>query len=225
MRILVIEDEMRLANFIKRCLREQRYEVHTASDGEEGLRLALGESFEFIVLDWGLPKKDGVSMLKELRERENMTPVLMLTARDSIEDIIEALDSGSDDYLTKPFAIAELMARVRAILRRNKLGRGAEIRFSNLRLDPISHKVWRNDKEIGLTAKEYGLLEYFMRNPRQVVTRAMIAEHVWRCGLETISNIVDVYVKYLRKKIDHTTKNKLIHTVRGKGYILNSFGR
>jgi DNA-binding response OmpR family regulator len=148
-----------------------------------------------------------------------MTPVLMLTAKDSVEDIVAGLDSGSDDYLTKPFAFAELLARVRALLRRIELDRGAEIRFADLRLDPVTHKVWRKDKEIGLTAKEYGLLEYFMRNPNQVVTRTMIADHVWDYTFDSFTNIIDVYVNYLRKKIDRGSDKKLIHTVRGVGYI------
>ena len=158
-------------------------------------------------------------MVKELRTKKTMTPVLMLTAKDSVEDIVAGLDSGSDDYLTKPFAFAELLARVRALLRRSELDRGAEIRFADLRLDPVTHKVWRKDKEIGLTAKEYGLLEYFMRNPNQVVTRTMIADHVWDYTFDSFTNIIDVYVNYLRKKIDRGSDKKLIHTVRGVGYI------
>ncbi|OGU11860.1 MAG: DNA-binding response regulator, partial [Geobacteraceae bacterium GWC2_58_44] len=147
MRILVVEDEKKVASFIKRGLEEEQYEVHTAADGEEGLKLALEKAFDLIVLDWMLPKKDGLSVLKELRERKNVTPILMLTAKDSVEDIVAGLDSGSDDYLTKPFAFAELLARVRALMRRSELDRGAEIRFGDLRLDPVTHKVWRKDKE------------------------------------------------------------------------------
>lgn len=220
MRILVVEDEKKVASFIKRGLEEEQYEVHTAADGEEGLKAALDKAFDLIVLDWMLPKKDGLSVLKELRERKNVTPVLMLTAKDSVEDIVAGLDSGSDDYLTKPFAFAELLARVRALMRRSELDRGAEIRFGDLRLDPVTHKVWRKDKEIDLTAKEYGLLEYFMRNPHQVLTRTMIAEHVWDYTFDSFTNIIDVYVNYLRKKIDREADKKLIHTVRGVGYIL-----
>jgi DNA-binding response OmpR family regulator len=219
MRILVVEDEKKIANFIKRGLEEEQYEVQTAADGEEGLRLAQEKSFDLIVLDWMLPKKDGLSVLKELREKKNMTPVLMLTAKDSVEDIVAGLDSGSDDYLTKPFAFIELSARVRALVRRSEQDRGAEIRFADLRLDPVTHKVWRKDKEIELTAKEYGLLEYFMRNPNQVVTRTMIAEHCWDYTFDTFTNIIDVYVNYLRKKIDREADRKLIHTVRGVGYV------
>jgi heavy metal response regulator len=220
MRILIVEDENKVASFIKRGLEEEQYEVQTAADGEEGLRLALEKPFDLVVLDWMLPKKDGLSVLKDLREHKNMTPVLMLTAKDSVEDIVAGLNSGSDDYLTKPFAFPELLARVRALVRRSEQERGAQIRFADLRLDPVTHKVWRNDQEIDLTTKEYDLLEYFMRNPNQVVTRTMIAEHCWDHAFDSFTNIIDVYVNYLRKKIDRDTGRKLIHTVRGVGYVL-----
>jgi heavy metal response regulator len=219
MRILVVEDEKKVSSFIKRGLEEEKYAVDTAGDGEEGLKLALGKPYDLIVLDWMLPKKDGLAVVREMREQKTMTPVLMLTAKDSLEDIIAGLDSGSDDYLTKPFAFAELLARVRALLRRSEMDKGAELRFGDLRLDPVSHKVWRKDKEIDLTAKEYGLLEYFMRNANQVLTRTMIADHVWDYTFDTFTNIIDVYVNYLRKKIDRDADKKLIHTVRGVGYI------
>jgi len=222
MRILLVEDEKKVANFIKRGLEAERYEVQTAADGEEGLKLALEKSFDLIVLDWMLPKKDGLSVLKDLRGKKNMTPVLMLTAMNSVEDIVAGLDSGSDDYLTKPFAFPELLARVGALVRRSEQERGAEIRFADLRLDPVTHKVWRNHKEIELTTKEYGLLEYFMRNPNQAVTRAMIAENCWDYTLDTFdtfTNIIAVYVTYLRRKIDRGADRKLIHTVHGVGYI------
>lgn len=219
MRILVVEDEKKVSSFIKRGLEEEKYEVDTAGDGEEGMKMALGKPYDLIVLDWMLPKKDGLTLVKELREKKTMTPVLMLTAKDSLEDIIAGLDSGSDDYLTKPFAFAELLARVRALLRRSEMDKGAELRFGDLRLDPVTHKVWRKDIEIDLTAKEYGLLEYFMRNANQVLTRTMIADHVWDYTFDTFTNIIDVYVNYLRKKIDRDADKKLIHTVRGVGYI------
>jgi len=167
-----------------------------------------------------LPKRDGMSVVKELRSKKMMVPVLMLTAKDSLDDIVSGLNSGSDDYLTKPFAFAELLARVRALLRRTELERGAEIRFADLRLDPVTHKVWRKDKEIDLTAKEYALLEFFMRNPNQVLTRTTIAENVWDYVFDSFTNIIDVYVNYLRKKVDREADKKLIHTVRGLGYIL-----
>jgi DNA-binding response OmpR family regulator len=220
MRILVVEDEKKVASFIRRGLEEEQYEVVTASDGEEGFRLAIEKTFNLIVLDWMLPGMNGLSLLKDLRGKKIMTPVLMLTAKDSVEDIVAGLDSGSDDYLTKPFAFAEFLARVRALVRRSEQDRSAEIRFADLRLDPVSHKVWRGDKEINLTAKEYGLLEYFLRNPGQVVTRTMIAEHCWDYTFDTFTNIIDVYINYLRKKIDLGADKKLIHTVRGVGYVL-----
>lgn len=220
MRILVVEDEKKVSSFIKRGLEEEKYEVDTAIDGEEGLRMALEKSYDLLVLDWMLPKRDGLSVLKELRMRKNTTPVLMLTAKDTVEDIVAGLETGSDDYLTKPFAFAELLARVIALLRRSEMDRGAEIRFADLRIDPVTHKVWRKDREIDLTAKEYGLLEYFMRNPNQVLTRTMIADHVWDYTFDSFTNIIDVYVNYLRKKIDRDADKKLIHTVRGVGYIL-----
>ncbi|MBI1919861.1 MAG: response regulator transcription factor [Geobacter sp.] len=220
MKILVVEDEKKVASFIKRGLEEEKYEVDTAFDGEEGLSKALATEYEVIVLDVMLPKMDGVAVIKEMRARKNRTPVLMLTAKDSVDDIVAGLDSGSDDYLTKPFAFAELLARIRALMRRSEQERGAEIRFADLRLDPVSHKVWRDDKEIDLTSKEYALLEYFMRNPNQVLTRTMIAEHVWDYTFDSFTNIIDVYVNYLRKKVDRDSDKKLIHTVRGVGYIL-----
>jgi heavy metal response regulator len=219
MKILVVEDEKKVLSFIKRGLEEEKYEVDTAMDGDEGLKMAVEKNYDLIVLDWMLPKKDGLMVVKELRARKSAIPVLMLTAKDSVEDIVAGLDSGSDDYLTKPFAFAELLARVRALLRRAEQERGAEIHFADLRLDPVTHKVWRKDKEIVLTAKEYGLLEYFMRNPNQVVTRTMIADHVWDYTFDSFTNIIDVYVNYLRKKIDRGSEKKLIHTVRGVGYI------
>ncbi len=220
MKILVVEDEKKVASFIKRGLEEEKYEVVTIHDGEEGLATASEKSFDLIILDVMLPKMDGVTIMKELRARKVLTPVLMLTAKNEVEDIVAGLDSGSDDYLTKPFAFAELLARVRALLRRSEFDRGAEIRFADLRLDPVTHKVWRAEKEIDLTAKEYALLEYLVRNPNQVLTRTMIAEHVWDYTFDSFTNIIDVYVNYLRKKIDREAEKKLIHTVRGVGYIL-----
>lgn len=220
MKILVIEDEKKVANFIKRGLEEEKYEVDTANDGESGLQMALEGGYSLLILDLMLPKRDGMSVVKELRSRKIMVPVLMLTAKDSLDDIVAGLNSGSDDYLTKPFAFAELLARVRALLRRTELDRGAEIRFSDLRLDPVTHKVWRKEKEIDLTAKEYALLEFFMRNPNQVLTRTTIAENVWDYVFDSFTNIIDVYVNYLRKKVDRDADKKLIHTVRGLGYIL-----
>ncbi|MEZ4600685.1 MAG: response regulator transcription factor [Syntrophotaleaceae bacterium] len=220
MRILVVEDEKKVASFIKRGLEEESFAVDVAFDGEEGLYLAENNPYDVILMDLMLPKKDGLAVIKELRDKDIATPVLCLTAKDSVEDIVSGLDSGSDDYLTKPFAFGELLARVKALVRRTAKDRGAEIFFSDLRLDPVSHKVWRANKEIDLTAKEYALLEYFMRHPNEVLTRAMIAEHVWDYTFDSFTNIIDVYVNYLRKKIDRDFETKLIHTVRGVGYVL-----
>jgi heavy metal response regulator len=220
MKILVVEDEKKVASFIKRGLEEEKYEVDVAYDGDEGCQKILDGSYSLVILDVMLPKKDGFAVVKEMRMKKLQTPVLMLTAKDTVEDIVAGLNSGSDDYLTKPFAFAELLARVRALLRRSEQERGAEIRFADLRLDPVTHKVWRKDKEIDLTAKEYSLLEFFMRNPNQVLTRTTIAENVWDYIFDSFTNIIDVYVNYLRKKIDRDADKKLIHTVRGVGYIL-----
>ncbi|NMC73562.1 MAG: response regulator transcription factor [Geobacteraceae bacterium] len=220
MKILVVEDEKKVASFIKRGLEEEKYEVDVTYDGEEGFQKSLDGSYSLVILDVMLPKKDGLTVVKDLRARKVLIPVLMLTAKDTVDDIVAGLNSGSDDYLTKPFAFAELLARVRALLRRSEQERGAEIRFADLRLDPVTHKVWRKDKEIDLTAKEYSLLEFFMRNPNQVLTRTTIAENVWDYIFDSFTNIIDVYVNYLRKKIDRDADKKLIHTVRGVGYIL-----
>lgn len=220
MKILVVEDEKKVAGFIKRGLEEDNYEVIVTHDGADGLKQALENDFSLVVLDVMLPKMDGLMIVKELRAAGKRTPILMLTARDTTDDIVSGLEAGSDDYLTKPFAFAELLARVRALLRRGEQDRGAEISFADLRLDPVTHKIWRSDKEIDLTSKEYGLLEYMMRNPNTVLSRAMIAEHVWDYAFDSFTNIIDVYINYLRRKVDKEHATKLIHTVRGQGYIL-----
>jgi heavy metal response regulator len=220
MKILVVEDEKKVASFIQRGLEEENFTVEIATNGEEGAAMAESNHYDLILMDIMLPKKDGLTVIKELRDKGINTPMLCLTAKDSVEDIVAGLDSGSDDYLTKPFAFAELLARVKALVRRGAQDRGAEVYFADLRLDPVTHKVWRSEKEIDLTTKEYGLLEYFMRNPNQVLTRAMIAEHVWDYTFDSFTNIIDVYVNYLRKKVDKDHSKKLIHTIRGVGYVL-----
>lgn len=220
MRILVVEDEKRVAAFIKRGLEEEGYTVDVAYDGAEGVQMAESASYDLLIMDVMLPKKDGLTVVKELRQAGRSTPVLMLTARDTTDDIVAGLDAGSDDYLTKPFAFAELSARVRALVRRSVMERGAELEFADLRMDPVSHQVWRGEREIDLTAKEYGLLELLMRNPNTVLSRNTIAEQVWEHTFDTFTNIIDVYVNYLRKKIDKGFERRLIHTVRGQGYVL-----
>jgi DNA-binding response OmpR family regulator len=220
MKILIIENDKKLANSIKRSLEESKFEIDRASDGESGLQMSVQGSYNLVVLDAELPKRDGFGVVKELRARKLKVPVLMLSEKSSLDDIVSALNSGCDDYMTKPFAYAELVARVRAILRRCEQERGAEIRFADLRLDPVTHKVWRNDKQLDLTAKEYALLEFFMCNPNHVLTRTTIAENVWVDEtLEPFSNIIDVYINYLRKKLGTDRGKALIHTVRGLGYI------
>lgn len=220
MRLLVVEDEKKVAAFIKRGLEEEGYTVDLAHDGAEGFRMAMATPYDLLVMDVMLPKKDGLTVVKELRQSECATPVLMLTARDTTDDIVAGLDAGSDDYLTKPFAFAELSARVRALARRSVMDRGAQLQFADLRIDPVTHQVWRGEREIDLTTKEYGLLEFLMRNPNTVLSRNQIAEQVWEHTFDTFTNIIDVYVNYLRKKIDKGQDRKLIHTVRGQGYVL-----
>jgi len=220
MRILVVEDEKKVASFIQRGLEEEEFTVDVAHDGEEGVTMAGSVSYDLILMDVMLPKKDGLTAIREIREKQIETPVLCLTAKDTVDDIVSGLDVGSDDYLTKPFAFAELVARVKALIRRGSQDRGAELLFADLRLDPVSHRVWRDNTELDLTSKEYALLEYFLRNANQVLTRTMIAEHVWDYTFDSFTNIIDVYVNYLRKKVDRNYDKKLIHTVRGVGYVL-----
>ena len=220
MRVLVVEDEKKVASFIQRGLEEEGFSVEAAYDGEEGVAKASEQTFDLILMDIMLPKKDGLAAISELRENSIMTPVLCLTARDSVDDKVTGLDIGADDYLAKPFAFVELVARCRALVRRGAKDRGAEIHFADLRLDPVAHKVWRDNNEIDLTSKEYALMEYFMRHPNQVLTRTMIAENVWDYTFDSFTNIIDVYVNYLRNKIDRDYPQKLIHTVRGQGYML-----
>lgn len=222
MRILVVEDEKKVVSFIRQGLGEEGYAVDVATDGEEGLAMAMDQVHDLIILDIGLPKMDGLQVLQELRRRKVATPVLLLTVRATIEDKVLGLDSGADDYLSKPFAFQELVARVRALLRRRTEGGPAVLQFADLTLDPTRHTVFRGGKKIDLTAKEFALLDYFMRNPGRVLTRTMMIEHVWDYDFDTGTNVVDVYVNYLRKKIDSDRETKLIHTIRGVGYVMKA---
>ena len=220
MRILVVEDEKKVASFIRQGLGEEGYAVDVAADGEEVLPMALDGVFDLIILDIGLPKINGLQVLQELRRRKITTPILLLTVRATIEDKVLGLDAGADDYLTKPFAFQELVARVRALLRRRAEGGTAVLQLADLTLDPARHTAFRGGRKIDLTAKEFALLEYFMLNAGRVLTRTMMIEHVWNYDFDTETNVVDVYVNYLRKKIDQDRNLKLIHTIRGVGYVM-----
>ncbi len=220
MRILVIEDERKLASFIKRGLKEKGYAVDVASNGNEGLFMAQEGPYDLVVLDIMLPGKDGIFICRQLRKNNILTPILMLTARDDVEDKVNGLDAGADDYLTKPFEFAEFLARVRALMRRKNKTASTTLRIADLSLNQLTHKVIRGDKEIELTSTEYSLLEYLMLNANSVVTRTMISEHVWNDDFDSFSNIINVYINYLRKKIDTGFEKKLIHSLRGTGYML-----
>ena len=220
MRILVIEDEKKVASFIKKGLEEEHYAVDIAHDGETGLYLSENNEYDLIVLDLMIPKIDGLEVLRRTRTNKNNVPILVLTAKDSVEDIVRGLDSGCDDYLTKPFEFVEFLARIRALLRREKTEKEPVLKIRDLTLSLVTHKVTRQGKEIELTSKEYALLEYFMRNPDKILTRTMISEHVWDYDFDSLTNVVDVYVNYLRKKIDKGFEHKLIHTIRGVGYLM-----
>jgi len=220
MRILVVEDEKKVSGFIKKGLQEEGYAVDVAFDGKTGLQMAMDRIHDLIVLDIHLPGMDGLSLLHQLRTARVSTPVLLLTVRANIEDKVLGLDSGADDYLTKPFAFQELVARIRALLRRQTEEKLPVLRFADLTLDPARRVVLRGARKIDLTAKEYALLDYFIRNPGRVLTRTMIVEHVWDYNFDSMTNIIDVYVNYLRRKIDSDREHKLIRTVRGVGYVL-----
>ena len=222
MRLLVVEDEKKVASFIKQGLQEEGYAVDVALDGEKGLEMALDGVHDQIILDISLPKMDGLQVLKKLRQQKVNIPVLLLTVRATIEDKVLGLDAGADDYLTKPFAFQELVARIRALMRRRAEAEPAVLRVADLILDPARRIVSRGGEKIELTAKEMALLEYFMRNPGRVLTRTLMIEHVWNYDFDTMTNIIDVYVAYLRKKIDSGREPKLIHTVRGVGYVLKA---
>jgi two-component system, OmpR family, copper resistance phosphate regulon response regulator CusR len=220
MRILVVEDEQKIAKFIKRGLKEEGYAADIASDGENGHFLSGTNEYDLIVLDLMLPGMDGLTLCKKLRKEGNHTPILMLTAKDTVKDKVEGLDSGADDYLPKPFAFEEFLARVRALLRKTDSKVPTQLKVGDLSIDLLTHQVSRADKEISLTVKEFALLEYLMRNVDSIVTRTMISEHVWDINFDTFTNVIDVYINYLRNKVDNGFDHKLIHTIRGKGYML-----
>ena len=220
-RVLLVEDNRRLSHSLKMSLEDDGYAVDVAYDGVEGQELAEMTPYDVIILDIMLPKRDGLEVCRELRQQRINTPILMLTARDAIEDRVKGLDSGADDYLVKPFAIEELRARLRALLRREAEDKSGSLVIADLVLDPATHQVRRGGVNIELTAKEFALLEYLMRNPNRVVTREMVQNHVWSYDYEGASNVVDVYIRRLRRKMDDPFEVKLIETVRGFGYKLH----
>ena len=220
MDILVVEDETAIASFLKRGLEEVGYRVDIALDGEDGVDKAKNSSYALIVMGAILPKKDGLTAIRELREENLSTPILCLTGRDSHNDIVAGLNSGCDACLSKPFAFAEFIARTRALIRRDDLYSKAVLKFADIRLNPITRNAWRNGQKLELTARECALLECFMRNPNQVLSRSIISEKVWTNAYDSLTNIIDVYVNHLRNKVDSPFEQKLIHTVRGVGYVL-----
>ncbi|NOY78461.1 MAG: response regulator transcription factor [Calditrichaeota bacterium] len=220
MRILLVEDDAKVARFIRNGLKEEGFAVDVAEDGKQGLDFARDFEYDVIILDILLPKLDGISVLKAIRTHDPQTPILMLTAMDTLEDKVRGLNKGADDYLTKPFAFEELLARIRALLRRKYRTASTLLRFSDLRVDLVTHQVFRGDREIQLTPKEFALLEYFLQNPNKILTRTMISEHVWDYHFDPETNVIDVYMNYLRNKIDRDFSTKLIHTIRGVGYML-----
>jgi heavy metal response regulator len=222
MRILLVEDEPQIADFIARGLSESGYSVDTARDGEEAVQWPSVADFDVIILDVMLPIVDGLEVCRTLRSQGIRTPILMLTARDAVEDRVLGLDSGADDYLVKPFAFAELLARVRALIRREPVLISNILQVGDLVMDTVTRQVTRSGHDIELTAKEFSLLEYLMRHPNQVLSRTVIAEHIWNYDFANATNVIDVHVKNLRKKIDEGNETRLIHTVRGAGYRISA---
>lgn len=221
-RVLIVEDERRLASLLTQQLTDLKLNVEAVHDGESGLEASLNGSFDLIILDVMLPGQDGFAVCRELRRRGLTVPIMMLSARGVLEDRVRGLDSGADDYLTKPFEFAELSARVRALLRRQRPVAALSVTVNDLTLDPVSRSVHRGDRKIELTQKEFALLEYFMRNVDEVLTRAMIGEQVWDLTWDRMTNVIDVYVNHLRRKMEDAGESRMIHAVRGVGYVLRS---
>jgi two-component system copper resistance phosphate regulon response regulator CusR len=224
MRILLVEDEPKVSGFVQRGLTAERYAVDVSADGRDGLEMAQTYPYDLIILDLMLPRLDGREVLQRLRHKDACVPVLVLTARDSIEDKVKLFESGADDYLTKPFAFAELLVRAKALLRRGPVNRSSTLKVGDLELDRLTQQIKRGGRRIELTAKEYSLLEYLMQNADRVLSRNMIIEHVWDQSFDGITNIVDVYVRHLRSKVDDGQGSKLIRTVRGAGYMIRAGG-
>ncbi len=222
MRVLIVEDDRRVADFLKKGFKEESYAVDLCSEGSEAVDYAEANDYDLIILDVMLPRKNGLMVCRELRQKNILSPILMLTARDSVEDKVRGLQAGADDYLTKPFAFSELLARVQALLRRSRDYKKTILKIDDLELDPFTRKVTRGGKLISLTGKEYALLEYLMRNQSRVITQSMIIEHVWDMNCDLASNVVNVYINHIREKIDRGFARPLIHTVRGAGYTLDN---
>ena len=222
MRILLVEDDARVASFIRRGLREEQYTVDLAKDGEGALFLAQTGDYDLVILDLLIPKRGGLDVLRTLRAERNSVPILILTAKDELQDKVKGLDAGADDYLTKPFGFEELLARVRTLLRRRGDLIPTALRVADLELDVLRHRVTRGDRPLALTSREYALLEFLLRHANQLVTRTMLAEHVWEHDFDPLSNVIDVHIARLRRKIDDGFSPKLLQTVRGRGYVLGT---
>ena len=222
MRILIVEDEIKVAAFLRQALEEEGYTVDATGDGEHGIELVHATAYDLLILDWMLPRMSGLDVCRSLRAENYTTPILLLTARDAVADRISGLDTGADDYLTKPFSLGELFARVRALLRRGGPTVSTLLTVGDLTLDPVKRRVERGGREISLSVREYSLLEYLIRNAGRTVTRALITEHVWEFDFDCGTNVVDVYINYLRNKIDRGHPHPLIHTARGVGYRLEA---
>lgn len=221
MRILLVEDEAKVSRFISLGLKAESFAVDTARDGQAGLEMATLNPYDLMIVDLMLPGLSGTDLIRHVRQRDADVPIVVLTARDAVADKVANFESGADDYLTKPFAFAELLVRVKALLRRNSVNRSSVVRIADLEIDRVSHQVRRQGQSIKLTSKEYALLEYLAANPGRVLSRTMIVEHVWDQSFEGLTNIVDVYVRQLRVKIDEPFSVKLIHTIRNVGYVMN----